>query len=91
MALGQPITSREESPERRLQEGKPQNNVIIAHYDRLLDRLLVIPTEQVVITHSPDWPIILSNLLEALVEGDWPAVKHATGIISKRRVSCLGN
>ena len=30
MALGQPITSREQSPERMLQEGKPQNNVIIA-------------------------------------------------------------
>ena len=70
-----------------LQEGKPQNHVIIASYHRLL----VIPTEQVVITHSPDRPVILSKLLEALVEGDWPAVKHATGIISKRRVSCLGN
>ena len=91
MALGQPITSREESSERRLQEGKPQINVIITLYDRLLDRLLLIPTEQVVITHSPDRPIILSNVLEALVEGDWPAVKHATGIISKIRVSCLGN
>ena len=87
MALGQPITSREQSPERTLQEGKPQNNVIIAPYDRLL----IIPTEQVLITHSPDWPIILSKLLEALVEGDWLALKHATGIISKRRVSCLGN
>ena len=91
MALGQSVTSREQSPERTLQEGKPQNNVIIAPYDKLLDRLLLIPTELVVITHSPDWPIILSKLLEALVEGDWPAVKHATGIISKRRVSCLGN
>ena len=30
MALGQPITSREQSPERTLQEGKPQNHVIIA-------------------------------------------------------------
>ena len=36
MALGQPITSREQSPERMLQEGKLQNNVIIAPYDRLL-------------------------------------------------------
>ena len=87
MALGQLITSREQSPERMLQEGKPQNHVIIAPYNRLL----VIPTEQVVITHPPDRPIILNKLPEALVEGDWPAVKHATGIISKRRVSCLGN
>ena len=30
MALGQPITSREQSPERPLQDGKPHNNVIIA-------------------------------------------------------------
>ena len=30
MALGQPNTSREQSPERTLQEGKPQNHVIIA-------------------------------------------------------------
>ena len=90
MALGQPITSQsriEQSPERMLQEGKPQNHVIIADYNRLL----IIPTEQVVITHSPDRPKILSKLQEALVEGDWPAVKHATSIISKRRVSCLGN
>ena len=90
MALGKPSTSEssvEQSPERTLQEGKPQNHVIIACYDRLL----VIPTEQVVITQSPDRPVILRKLLEALVEGDWPAVKHATGIISKRRMSCLGN
>ncbi len=30
MALGQPITSREQSPERTLQERKLQNNLIIA-------------------------------------------------------------
>ena len=30
MALGKPITSREQSPERTLQERKLQNNVIIA-------------------------------------------------------------
>ena len=30
MALGQPITSGEQSPERKLQERKLQNNVIIA-------------------------------------------------------------
>ena len=45
MALGQPITSEsngEQSPERTLQEGKPQNHVITGLYDRLL----VIPTEQ---------------------------------------------
>ena len=36
MALVQPITSREQSPERTLQEMKLQNNVIIAPYDRLL-------------------------------------------------------
>ena len=30
MALEQPITSREQSPERTLQERKLQNNVIIA-------------------------------------------------------------
>ena len=30
MALAQPITSREQNPERTLQEGKPQNPVIIA-------------------------------------------------------------
>ena len=36
MALGQPITSREQSPERMLQERKLQNNVIIAPYERLL-------------------------------------------------------
>ena len=90
MALGQPITSQssiKQSPERILQEGKLQNYVIIYP----TDRLLVIPTEQVVITHSPDRPVILSKLPQALVEGDWPAVKHATSIISKRRVSCLGN
>ena len=34
MTLGQPITSREQSPERMLQERKLQNNVIIAPYDR---------------------------------------------------------
>ena len=34
MALEQPITSREQSPERTLQESKLQNNVIIAPYDR---------------------------------------------------------
>ena len=32
MALGQPITSREQSHERTLQERKLQNNVIIAPY-----------------------------------------------------------
>ena len=32
MALGQPITSGEQSPERTLQERKLQNNVIIAPY-----------------------------------------------------------
>ena len=58
MALGQPITSREQSPERMLQDGKPQKHVIISPYHRLL----IIPTEQVVITHSPDRPIILSKL-----------------------------
>ena len=84
------ITSREQSPERTLQEGKAQNHTIIALYNRLP----VIPTEQVIITpctYSPDRPIILNKLPEALVEGDWPAVKHASGISSKRRVSCLGN
>ena len=35
MALGQPITSREQSPEWTLQEGKPQNQAIIAPYNRL--------------------------------------------------------
>ena len=90
MALGQPITSREQSPERMLQERKLQNNVIIAPYERLL----VIPTEQVIITpctYSPDRPVILNKLPEALVQDDWPAVKHTSGISSKRRVSCLGN
>ena len=90
MALGKPITSREQSPERTLQEGKAQNHTIIALYNRLP----VIPTEQVIITpctYSPDRPIILNKLPEILVEGDWPAVKHASGISSKRRVSCLGN
>ena len=55
MALGQPITSREQSPKRTLQERKLQNNVIIAPYERLL----IIPTEQVIITHcicSPERP-----------------------------------
>ena len=85
--FGASITSKKQSPERMLQEGKPQNHVIIAPQDRLL----VIPTEQVVITHSPGRPVILSKLLEALVEGDWPAVKHATSIISKRSLSCQGN
>ena len=75
MALGQPITSREQSPERKLQERKLQNNAIIA------ERLLVIPTEQVIITpctYSPDRPVILNKLPEALVQDDWPAVKHAS-------------
>ena len=90
MDLGQPITSREQSPERKLQEGKPQNQAIIAPYDRLR----IIPTEQVIITpcnYSPDRPIILNKLPEAIVKGDWLAVKHASGISSKRRVSYLGN
>ena len=74
MALGQPITSREQSPERILQERKLQNNVIIAPSDNYTLYLL-----------------ILNKLPEALVQDDWPAVKHASGISSKRRVSCLGN
>ena len=77
MALVQPITSREQSPERTLQERKLQNNVIVAPYDRLL----VIPTEQVIITpctYSPDRPVILNKLPEALVQDDWPAVKHTS-------------
>ena len=85
MALGQPISSREQSPEWILQEGKPQNQGIITTY---------IPTEQVIFTpctYSPERPIILNKLPEAHDEGDWPAVKHASGISSKRRVSCLGN
>ena len=36
MALVQPSTSREQSPERMLQERKLQNNVTIAPYNRLL-------------------------------------------------------
>ena len=90
MVLGQSITSREQSPERTLQERNLQNNVIIAPYKRLL----LIPTEQVIITpctYSPDRPVILNKLPEALVQDDWPAVKHASSISSKRRVSCLGN
>ena len=66
MTLGQPIASREQSPERRPQEGKPQSHSIIAPYYRLL----VIPTEQVIITpctYSPDRPIILNKLPETLV------------------------
>ena len=35
MALGQPITSREQIPEWTPQEGKPQNHAIIAPYNRL--------------------------------------------------------
>ena len=73
MALGQPITSREQSPERMLQERKLQNNVIITPYDRAA----VIPTEQVIITpctYSPGRPVILNKLPEALVQDDWPAV-----------------
>ena len=85
VTLGQPISSREQSREMMLQEGKPQNQGIITPY---------IPTEQVIITpctYSPDRTIILNKLPEAHDEGDWPAVKHASGITSKRRVSCLGN
>ena len=89
MALGQPITSREQSPERTQQERKLQNNVVIAPR-----KAAVILTEQVIITpgtYSPDRPVILNKLPEALVQGDWPAVKYASCISSERRVSCLGN
>ena len=90
MALGQPITCREQSPERNLQERKLKNNVIIAPYGKVAFN----STEQVIITpctYSPDRPVILNKLPEALVQDDWPAVKHASGISSKRRMSCLGN
>ena len=61
MALVQPITSREQSLERTLQERKLQNNVIITPC-----------------TYSPDRPVILNKLPEALVQDDWPAVKYAS-------------
>ena len=36
-------------------------------------------------TSSPDRPLILNKLPEALVQDDWPAVKHASGISSKKK------
>ena len=90
MALGKPLLVGNKALKGPYRRGKAQNHTIIALYNRLP----VIPTEQVIITpctYSPDRPIILNKLPEALVEGDWPAVKHASGISSKRRVSCLGN